>query len=99
MRALANFFFDPNARGRIIGTVKRKGTPDNVPLARRVRLYRDVDGLFVAETWSNAAGDFVFENIEENVSYTTIAYDYEHNYRAIAADNLNLVSGAVELMR
>lgn len=99
MRALANFFFDPNARGRIIGTVKRKGTPDNVPLARRVRLYRDVDGRFVAETWSNAAGDFVFENIEENVSYTTIAYDYEHNYRAIAADNLNLANGAVELMR
>lgn len=99
MRALANFFFDPYARGRIVGTVKRKGTPDNVPLARRVRLYRDVDGLLVAETWSNAAGDFVFENIEENVSYTTIAYDYEHNYRAIAADNLNLANGAVELMR
>ena len=97
--ALHNFLFDRNARGRIVGTVRRKDTPDNVPLARRVRLYRDVDGMFIAETWSNAAGDYVFENIEENEAYTAIAYDYQHNYRAIAADNLTLANGSVELMR
>lgn len=97
-RALPDFRFDPLARGRIIGTVKRKNDPSNVPLARRVRLYRDIDGMLVRETWSNAAGDYVFEHIEEGMAYTVITWDHEHDYRAVAADNLTLANGGVELM-
>lgn len=75
--------------GTIYGTVDRKGTPANVPLRRKVRLHRDVDGLMVQETWSNATtGAFSFTGLDLSYKYTTIAYDYEHNFRAEAADNL-----------
>ena len=74
--------------GRIIGTVEEKATP-NLPLRRRVRLHRDVDGLCVRETWSDAAtGAYAFTDINPAYRYTAIAYDYEHNHRAVAADNL-----------
>lgn len=83
-----NFIFDPAACGRIDGSVKRKSDPANIPLHRRVRLYRDIDGMLIAETWSDATGHFSFDFIESNWTYTAIALDYEHNYRAVLADNL-----------
>ena len=74
--------------GRIIGTVEEKATP-NLPMRRRVRLHRDVDGLCVRETWSDAAtGAYEFTDINPAYRYTAIAYDYAHNHRAVAADNL-----------
>ena len=74
--------------GRITGTVEEKATP-NLPLRRRVRLHRDVDGLCVRETWSDAAtGAYEFTDINPTYRYTAIAYDYAHNHRAVAADNL-----------
>ena len=74
--------------GRITGTVEEKASP-NLPLRRRVRLHRDVDGLCVRETWSDAAtGAYEFTDINPAYRYTAIAYDYEHNHRAVAADNL-----------
>lgn len=74
--------------GRITGTVEEKATP-NLPLRRRVRLHRDVDGLCVRETWSDAAtGAYEFTDINPAYRYTAIAYDYAHNHRAVAADNL-----------
>jgi hypothetical protein len=97
-RARPNFNFDPTARGRIVGTVKRKSDPTNVPLKRRVRLYRDRDGMFIREGWSNTAGDYVFEYVEENEAYTVLAHDYQFNYRAVVADNLTLANGGVELI-
>lgn len=97
-RARPNFHFDPNARGRIVGTVKRKDDPANVPLARRVRLYRDRDGMLIAETWSDAAGNYQFNYIEEGEAYTAIALDHQHFYRAVAADNLSLANGSITLI-
>jgi len=74
--------------GRITGTVEEKATP-NLPLRRRVRLHRDVDGLCVRETWSDATtGAYEFTDINPAYAYTTLAYDYTKNYRAVAADNL-----------
>lgn len=74
--------------GRITGTVAEKSTP-NIPLRRRVRLHRDLDGLCVRETWSDAAtGAYAFTDINPTYKYTAIAYDYAHNHRAVAADNL-----------
>ncbi|AXY83364.1 hypothetical protein [Acidovorax phage ACPWH] len=76
-------------RGFIAGTVKEKNTPSNVPLRRRVRLYRDRDGLLISETWSDrATGEYRFDEIDETERYTTVAYDHLHNYRAVLADNL-----------
>lgn len=75
--------------GVITGTVEEKGTPANTPLRRRVRLHREADGLPVRETWSDAAtGAYEFAGIDPAYRYTAIAYDYEHNHRAVAADNL-----------
>lgn len=80
--------FIHGGHGRIIGTVEEKASP-NLPLRRRVRLHRDVDGLCVRETWSDATtGAYEFTDINPAYRYTAIAYDYEHNHRAVAADNL-----------
>lgn len=75
--------------GRVRGTVKRKDQPANVPLKRRVRLVRERDGLVLREAWSDAVtGEYDFQYIDELQTWTVIAYDYEHNHRAVAADNL-----------
>lgn len=76
-------------RGRIPGTVKRDADPVDLPLRRRVRLHREVDGLLVRETWSDAAtGTFSFEWIDESQRYTVIACDHLREYSAVIADNL-----------
>ena len=80
--------FIHGGHGRITGTVEEKATP-NLPLRRRVRLHRDVDGLCVRETWSDATtGAYEFADINPAYRYTVISYDHEHNYRAVVADNI-----------
>lgn len=74
--------------GFITGTVEEKATP-NVPLRRKVRLHRDVDGMLVRETWSHATtGAYTFTDINPAYTYHAIAFDYARNYRAVIADNL-----------
>lgn len=97
-RARSDFNFDPAARGRIVGTVKRKSDPSNIPLKRRVRLYRDRDGMLIRETWSDDSGNYQFDYIEEGEPHTVISHDYQHNYRAVAADNLTLANGGITLI-
>lgn len=61
-------------KGFIAGTVEEKATP-NIPLRRRVRLHRDVDGMMVRETWSHATtGAYTFTDINPAYTYTVIAY-------------------------
>lgn len=87
VRRHGNAFFD--GPGIVPGTVKEKGSPDNIPLRRRVRLYRERDGSLVGETWSSAAtGAFVFRNVQLGYTYSVISYDSAGNYRAVIADNL-----------
>ena len=75
-------------KGFIPGTVEEKATP-NIPLRRRVRLHRDVDGLMVRETWSDAVtGAYTFTGINPAYTYHAIAFDYTRNYSAVIADNL-----------
>lgn len=78
-----NIYYGGN--GRIQGSVSRIGS---VPLLRRVRLFRDRDGVCVGETWSDSAGAYEFVWIDPAERYSVIAYDHEHNYRAVIADNL-----------
>ena len=88
LSVLKSVDFIHGGHGRIIGTVEEKASP-NLPLRRRVRLHRDVDGLCVRETWSDATtGAYEFADINPAYRYTAIAYDYAHNHRAVAADNL-----------
>ena len=80
--------FEFGGFGRIAGTVKEDGTPD-VPVKRRVRLHREQDGLVVREVWSHpTTGAYSFDYIDATKRYTVITYDYEHDYRAVIADNI-----------
>lgn len=75
-------------RGQIVGTVKEKSTPTNVPLRRKVRLFHEFSGRFVRETWSDDAGNYAFTGIDPTQRYTVVSYDYLQNYRAVIADNI-----------
>jgi len=98
-KSRTNYLFDRAAQGRIRGTVERDASPADVPLRRRVSLLRDIDMMIVAQQWSDAVtGAYDFQYIETDQAYTVIAHDYEHNYRAVIADNLSLASGGMELM-
>ena len=75
--------------GQIRGTVKKKALPDNLPLARKVRLYHDRSGQLVAETWSDpVTGVYLFQGLDLDEVYTALALDHTHTFRAVAADNL-----------
>ena len=76
------------SRKRIAGTVKEDGSPD-VPVKRRVRLHREQDGFLIREVWSHpVTGAYSFDYIDATQRYTVITYDYEHDYRAVIADNI-----------
>lgn len=76
-------------RGSIAATVKEDGTPTDTPVRRKVRLFRDRDGLMVRETWSNATtGAYTFTEIDENETYSVVSYDHNNNFRAVIADRI-----------
>ena len=74
-------------RGRIYGTVSIKGTPSNVPVARRVRLLRSRDSYLARETWSKPDGSYSFDGISEQYEYDVVAFDRELNYFSQVANN------------
>lgn len=99
MKTERNFNFSRTSRGRIVGTVKRKADPANIPLRRRVRLYRDRDGLLIQETWSDAVtGAYEFRWFEEWDSYSVVADDYTGNLRSVVASRLTVENGGVTLL-
>lgn len=74
--------------GIIYGTVAEKGTPTNIPLRRRVLLLQEGRNKVIRAMWSDqVTGEYVFRAVDEKYKYTSLAYDYENNYRAVAADN------------
>jgi hypothetical protein len=72
-------------RGRIVGTVKNKGVPD-YPVSRRVRLLRKRDGVLARETWSDAAGNYVFDHIRHDLTYVVMSHDHTGLYNAVIDD-------------
>ena len=74
-------------QARIYGTVARKGAPANVPLRRRVRLHRSVDGYLARETWSKADGTYEFREINPRYEYDVIAWDHELQEFSTMANN------------
>lgn len=59
------------------------------PVERRVRLYRDRDGLLAREAWSRASdGYFRFEHIDADPTYTALTYDHTGDFRAVVADRV-----------
>lgn len=75
--------------GTVYGVVEEKGALINAALRRRVVLISERTRQAIRETWSDrATGSYSFHDIDATKKYTALAYDYEHNYRAVAADNL-----------
>ena len=93
-RALKLLDAEFGGAGRIYGTVTRKETPANVPLGRRVRLHRSVDGYLARETWSKADGSYEFRGLNPRYEYDVIAWDHElQEYSAVANNQLAEVVG------
>lgn len=81
--------FDVNhgGRGRIAGVVTREGTPNDIPVSRRVRLHREVDGLLIREVWSSPVdGSYTFDFILETQQYYVVSFDHTEFYNAVIAD-------------
>lgn len=74
--------------GRIVATVKEKGTPTTIPVVRRVVLHRHRDDMPVAETWSSESGAYAFTEVDMSQNYYVVSFDHTGNYRAVIADNL-----------
>lgn len=75
-----------DGHGVIVGTVKID--PD-MPASRKVRLYDQRSGKCIRETWSDAAGNYAFTDLQVGRKFTVLAYDYQHVFRAIAVDQVN----------
>lgn len=76
-------------RGRIVGTVKEKSTPANLPLKRRVVLLSMPGSRAIRETWSHpVTGAYQFNEIDMGRRYTVVSYDHTGIYRGVVADNL-----------
>lgn len=91
VRSQRDYFIGGDYAGRIQGVTKEQATPTSpkVPVFRRVRLYRDFDGLLVREQWSNpVTGAFDFQLVDSAFTYSALAYDYNGNFRAVVADRV-----------
>lgn len=89
-RALPQLDVYDAGRGRIVGTVKEKGSPSNIPLKRRVVLLSMPGSRAMRETWSDpASGVYEFREIAMDRRYTVISYDHTGVYRGVVADNLS----------
>jgi len=79
-------------QGRIDGTTKLKGATSNIPVGATVRLYRDADGAFMAQTASDpVTGAYSFVGLDERHQYTPLAIDPSASYRAVVADRVPTV--------
>lgn len=75
--------------GRIWGTVKLEGDPENTPLRRKVWLLRAQDGKKIRETWSDSAtGFYEFNYVDETIPWLVLSMDHTGDKRAVVADGL-----------
>lgn len=78
---------DGTGRGFFVGTTAVVGTPPT-KRAGKVRLFDQNTAVLVAETWSNAAGDYTFTNLDPARAYFVVHHDYTGTYNADVADNM-----------
>ncbi len=88
-----DLYFSPGI-GRIPFEVVREVLPATTPKTytpqwAKVRLERDIDGKVMREQWSDpVTGLGVFENIDENFTYTLTAIYPDSGMRAVIADRI-----------
>lgn len=75
--------------GVIYGTVQAQQGELLQHVWRRVCLFIQRDGVFVAQVWSNkTTGAYRFEHLDAGETYFVIAFDYTGMHRAVAANDL-----------
>lgn len=79
-----------SGKGVITGTVKEKHSPSNLPLRRRVRLYKKQDGRLMRETWSGYDGTYSFNLLPLQEYYVT-SLDHTGLYNAVIQDSITPV--------
>lgn len=77
-----NIYF--GGSGRIAGVV----SIENVPGARKVRLFDKRTGALVREVWSNAAGQYEFAGVDASLEYFVVAHDHLRVHNAVVQDML-----------
>lgn len=76
--------------GVISGTLKELAAPTNLPVVRRLVLLDQKTRLFIAETWSDPAGNYTFPRLRTDRKYTVVAYDHTNEYGAVVRDNIDV---------
>lgn len=75
--------------GVIYGTVQSQQGELLQHVWRRVCLFIQRDGAFVAQTWSDkATGEYRFDRLDSAEIYFVIAFDHTGMHRAVAANDL-----------
>lgn len=68
---------------RVVGTVKKRvSATSQQPLARLVRLHCQSTGRMVAQTWSSAAGDYVFDRVPAG-RYMVLSVDHTGEFAGV----------------
>ena len=89
-----NYCIQQHFAGRVPYVVEREvlprtNPPTYVPQWAKVRLEREIDGLVVAEQWSNpVTGAGVFEHFDEHITYKLTAIYPDSGMRAVIADRI-----------
>lgn len=83
-------FLGWNGIGKIVGTVKKKTTPVNTPLRRKVSLLDETLGsMLIDMIWSDeTTGNYEFNSLNMSHKYSVYSQDYLHANRAVMSDNL-----------
>lgn len=68
--------------GKVSGVVTVSGTP----VSRRVRLFEAKSARLIAETWSDAAGQYSFTGISAALEYFVTAHDHTLTNDAVIHD-------------
>ena len=76
--------------GQLTGTVKKKASPANLPLRRKVFLLDETLGnMMIKMVHSDIdTGAYVFSNLNITHKYTIYCQDFLHDNGAVIADNL-----------
>lgn len=70
-------------KGRVAGQT----TVNNTPTPQKVRLLEE-GGALVQSAWSDASGNYVFDNVNESYKYIVLGRDYSKTYNAVVQDNI-----------
>lgn len=80
---------EDGGRGRIVGTVKERAYPADIPVKRRVVLLSMPGSRAIRETWSDSVtGEYEFAEIAMDRTYTVVSYDHTGTYMGEVADNV-----------